>query len=169
MSALRARTGAFSALFRRTMSTSPTPTPSSAAAPAAYPRWMYGLARFANGKQPGEAGFWTEVSIVFGVFAVTGSSSMMVVRKGINKALGTEGSLRDGPNSWRAAYLVCGLPMYSLILLTLGTLSGRGAYFRTVLHRMYGRILPRSIADKLAPPAARPPASAGAASGAKSS
>ncbi|KAI9176070.1 hypothetical protein H9P43_006435 [Blastocladiella emersonii ATCC 22665] len=144
-------------LARRFLSSTPPPPPPSssasatASASASHPAWLRGLARFANGKQPGDRGFWTEIGVVFTVFAVTGSSSLMVVRKSLNAALGVEGSWRDGPNAWRAGYVVCGLPMYSMILLTLGTLSGRGAYFRTVLHRMYGRILPRRVADKLKP------------------
>ncbi|ORZ34411.1 hypothetical protein BCR44DRAFT_125739 [Catenaria anguillulae PL171] len=145
---------------QRFMSTTPTPPPPQPPRPSPgttnatqhvsnHPIWVRAFAKFANGKQPGQQGFWLEVAIIFTVFAVTGSSSLMVVRKGINQALGVEGSLKDGPNSWRLAYVVFGLPMYSAILLTLGTLSGRGAYFRMMTLRMYGRILPKSWADKL--------------------
>ncbi|KAI9221231.1 hypothetical protein BC828DRAFT_381551 [Blastocladiella britannica] len=129
----------------RAMSTGgPTPPLPTTAVPA----WKAALGKFSNNVPPGAPGFWREVGIVFTVFAVTGSSSLLVVRRGLNAALG-EGSLSEGPNSWRAGYMMFGLPAYSAMLLTFGTLSGRGAYFRTVLHRMWGRMLPKSVADRL--------------------
>jgi hypothetical protein len=35
------------------------------------------------------------------------------------------------------------------ILLTVGSLAGRAKYFKMVTKRMYGRLLPKSITDKL--------------------
>ncbi|KAL7750552.1 hypothetical protein RI367_003893 [Sorochytrium milnesiophthora] len=146
----------------------PSPQPPSSSAEYVYPGYRYTAAnyqhqpsyvphpplppprnndKFSNGRAPGAAGFWREVAIIFTVFGVTGSSSMVINRRVVNSTVG-EGSWRDGPMAWRAAYVTCGLPIYSLTLLTLGTLSGRGAYFRNMLVRMWGRFLPRSVRDQ---------------------
>ncbi|KAJ1503027.1 hypothetical protein HMI54_008469 [Coelomomyces lativittatus] len=106
-----------------------------------YPWYHQILSRFSNGKTPGDPGYYKEIAIIFTVFGITGSSSLKLVRYTLNSSIGP-GSLTEGPNTWRLAYLFCGLPMYSALLLTLGTLSGRGTYFRGMLMKMYSRFLP---------------------------
>ena len=67
----------------------------------------------------------SEAGVVFCVFGVTGSTSVAFVRPCLKSAFGLEGSMREGPNSYRAISLVAVSPIYAVFLLTFGTLSGR--------------------------------------------
>jgi hypothetical protein len=92
------------------------------------------------------------------VFAVTGSTAVVIARPVI-KMIGIEGSFKDGacllrrcvlvadhslagPWSYRVGYLSTMTPLYSLMLITNGTIVGRHAYFKLVLRRMWSHLLP---------------------------
>ncbi|KAI9024646.1 hypothetical protein DFJ74DRAFT_665727 [Hyaloraphidium curvatum] len=92
--------------------------------------------------------WWKEWAIIFTVFAVTGSSAVKFTRPAVNYIAG-EGTFFGGPWTWRIAYLCLTFPIYTTILLTIGTLVGRGRYFRKVTKRMYGRILPANVTKML--------------------
>jgi len=77
-------------------------------------------------------------ALIFTVFGITGSASVMCVRPCLGK-VGIEGSLRDGPWSYRIASVALVSPAYAVLLVVLGTLSGRHRYFG----RMSARILSR--------------------------
>ena len=94
----------------------------------------------------------TEAAVLFCVFGATGSSSMLLVRPALGK-LGLEGSWKEGPNSYRAISFFSVTPIYSLILLTLGTLAGRHAYFAAMTFKIWNRFLPKSVSNKLVPKA----------------
>jgi hypothetical protein len=83
------------------------------------------------------------------VFALAGSSVVFLVRPFIKNVLKIEGSLVSGPNSFRVLYILLVTPIYSTVLITTGTIFGRRAFFMNVVKRMWGRILPQSIVDKL--------------------
>ncbi|TPX56443.1 hypothetical protein SpCBS45565_g08407 [Spizellomyces sp. 'palustris'] len=87
-------------------------------------------------------GWWWDWGVVFLVFAITGSTTMRVVRPLVSQLFGVEGTFIDGPWAYRLLYLSTTLPLYSLILIAVGTAFGRGAYFRAVAYRMWGRFLP---------------------------
>ncbi|KAJ9074909.1 hypothetical protein DSO57_1001894 [Entomophthora muscae] len=87
--------------------------------------------------------WWKDFTIVMSVFAVTGSASVYLTRPFISKGLGLEGSLKDGPWSYRLSYVLIGLPTYSAMLLAFGTLSGKGAYFQPIAKRMWTRFIPK--------------------------
>jgi hypothetical protein len=57
----------------------------------------------------------------------------------------TPGSLIHGPWSYRFAYLFTVPPTYSITLLLIGHLFGKGAYFRKVFLRMWSRLLPKTV------------------------
>ena len=61
----------------------------------------------------------TEAFVLFVVFGITGSSSVALVRPLLKNFLGIEGSLWEGPNSYRAMSLILISPVYALILLTV--------------------------------------------------
>jgi len=82
------------------------------------------------------------------VFAITGSSTMYFVRPALAK-LGLEGSWREGPNSYRIGSLFIMTPIYTGILLTVGTLAGRHRFFSVVAHRMWSRFLPKHVIDRV--------------------
>ncbi len=94
---------------------------------------------------------WTLVIVVFGI---TGSLSVVVSRLVLRDLLGLEGSFWGGPWSYRLTYLVLIPPAYSLLLATIGTLLGKGAYFRSRVQKMWRRLLPRVVADRLFGPRA---------------
>lgn len=101
-----------------------------------------------------------EKAIVFAVFAVTGSSAAAIVRPllralilytPVGAALGldeTSGFIA-GPWPFRVLYFLVMWPSYTLLLLTFGTLAGRGAFFRPFIVRMWSRMLPARASGAL--------------------
>ncbi|KAF9356043.1 hypothetical protein BGX26_005806 [Mortierella sp. AD094] len=92
--------------------------------------------------------WWKEWTIIMGVFAVTGSSTVMVVKPVLKDVFKLDGSMKEGPWSFRIAYLGTTLPLYSCILLTVATIAGRRPYFKKVVLRMWGRFLPKKITQR---------------------
>lgn len=90
-----------------------------------------------------------EAAIMFTVFGITGSSSMLIVRPMLNKC-GLEGNWVDGPWSYRIGSLVFVSPIYASILITLGTLSGRHLFFATMGKKIIGRFFPSKFREKIA-------------------
>ena len=80
--------------------------------------------------------------VVMLVFAVNGSLTAYVGHVLLNDGIGIEGSLWSGPWGYRAVYVALITPMYSALLLVTGALFGKGAYFRTRVRRIWGRVLP---------------------------
>ncbi|KAI9205222.1 uncharacterized protein BJ171DRAFT_501433 [Polychytrium aggregatum] len=89
-------------------------------------------------------GWWKDWAIIFVIFGITGSTAVSIVRPFLNNVIGIEGTFAQGPWLFRICYLMTTLPFYSLVLVTVGTLFGRGAYFRYVARRMWGRFIPSS-------------------------
>jgi hypothetical protein len=92
-----------------------------------------------------------EAAVAFTVLGATGTATMTFVRPGL-KQIGLEGSLMEGPNSYRVASVLIVSPMYALTLVTVGTLAGRHRYFGGMTTRILGRFLPFA-APILCPPA----------------
>ena len=90
----------------------------------------------------------TEAAVLFTVFGVTGSTSVACVRPLLKSTLGLEGDLWNGPWSFRVASLVLVSPVYSLILVTIGTLSGRHRFFANMGQKTICRFLPPSWRPK---------------------
>ena len=82
------------------------------------------------------------------MFAITGSSTLVFVRP-VLKKIGIEGSWVEGPNSYRVSSLVLISPIYSMILITLGTLAGRHRFFATMGVKIMGRFLPASWKQRI--------------------
>ncbi|KAF9943008.1 hypothetical protein BGZ67_008639 [Mortierella alpina] len=92
--------------------------------------------------------WWKEWAIIMGVFAVTGSSTVMFVKPILKDVFKLEGSMKEGPWSFRIAYLSTTLPLYSCVLLTVATIAGRRPYFKKVVLRMWGRFLPKKVLQR---------------------
>jgi hypothetical protein len=86
-----------------------------------------------------------EAFIICSVFGITGTSSMMLIRPALKYSIGLEGSLIEGPNSYRAASLLIISPCYAILLMTIGTLSGRHLFFSRMAFKILGRFIPKSI------------------------
>lgn len=88
--------------------------------------------------------------IVLVVFSITGSLAVVVARVILHDLLGLTGSFWGGPWSYRVVYLLLIPPCYSVMLVTIGALFGKLAYFRLRVLKMWSRILPGSLGRKLA-------------------
>ena len=87
--------------------------------------------------------------IVLTVFSITGSLSVYVSRFVLKDLLGLEGSFWGGPWSYRLVYLFLIPPAYSTLLAIIGTLFGKGPYFRARVVKMWRRLLPAVLANRL--------------------
>ncbi|CAM9880719.1 unnamed protein product [Chrysoparadoxa australica] len=92
--------------------------------------------------------WWREQALLCTVFAITGSSTLWLIRPTITRITGLEGSLKDGPWSYRIASIMIVSPCYTFNLLVLGSLAGRHKYFAAMAQKMWGRFLPKSIAQQ---------------------
>jgi hypothetical protein len=91
------------------------------------------------------------MAIIFTVFGVTGSSSLYLVRPTLHNLFGMQGSMKEGPWSYRLTYLAICMPAYSIMLVSIGTLAGRHAYFKKIAMRMWGRFLPSKYRSNSSP------------------
>jgi len=93
--------------------------------------------------------WYLEMALICTVFAITGSSTMVLVRPAVSDVLGLRGSMRDGPWSYRVASLVIMTPLYAVMLVCVGTAFGRHAYFRHFAVKMFSRFgIPPELLDK---------------------
>eukprot|EP00536_Pseudo-nitzschia_multiseries_P017640 jgi/Psemu1/225974/e_gw1.1700.11.1 len=93
--------------------------------------------------------WYREMVLLCTVFAITGSSTMVLVRPAVSKGLGLKGSFKDGPWSFRICSLVVMTPIYATLLLCVGTVFGRHAYFRHFSVKMWSRFgIPPEMMDK---------------------
>lgn len=90
-----------------------------------------------------------EAAIAVAVFGVTGTFSVLAVRPSMKALFGIEGTLIDGPNSYRAMSILCISPVYAIVLLAMGTLSGRHNYFAKMSMKILGRFVPKSVIHKV--------------------
>lgn len=74
--------------------------------------------------------WYREMTLICTVFAITGTSTMVLVRPAMSEVLGLQGSLKDGPWSYRICSIVIMTPLYSTLLVCVGTIFGRHFYFR---------------------------------------
>jgi len=97
----------------------------------------------------GSLKWYAEMVLICGVFAVTGTSTMVIVRPAISDVLGLKGSFKDGPWSYRICSLIVMTPLYSMMLVIVGTVAGRHAYFRHFAVKMFRRFgIPPELMDK---------------------
>ncbi|CAG8703851.1 16947_t:CDS:2 [Gigaspora margarita] len=89
--------------------------------------------------------WWKEWTIIFIVFGITGSTTVRIVRPLLTNVLGIE----DGPWTYRISYLCVTIPLYSLILLIVGTIFRRQVYFKKIVFRMYGRFIPDKLIKRI--------------------
>ena len=82
-------------------------------------------------------------AVVLLVFSITGSLSMFMGRFLLSNILQMEGGFLSGPWSYRILYVLLVPPLYSLTLVTIGTLFGKHTYFKRRVLKMWGRILIR--------------------------
>jgi len=93
--------------------------------------------------------WYAEMMLICTVFGITGSTTMVVVRPAVTDVLKLEGNMRDGPWSYRICSLVIMTPIYATLLVCVGTVFGRHAYFRHFSVKMWSRFgVPPELMDK---------------------
>ena len=93
--------------------------------------------------------WYGEMTLLCTVFAITGTSTMVLVRPAMSEVLGLKGSLKDGPWSYRICSIVIMTPLYSAMLVFVGTIFGRHFYFRHFAVKMFSRFgIPPELMDK---------------------
>mmetsp|Transcript_13004 Transcript_13004/g.19813 ORF Transcript_13004/g.19813 Transcript_13004/m.19813 type:complete len:188 (+) Transcript_13004:166-729(+) len=93
--------------------------------------------------------WYGEMTLLCTVFAITGSSTMFLVRPAMNEVLGLKGSMKDGPWTYRLCSIVIMTPIYPILLVCTGTLFGRHVYFRHFAVKMFSRFgIPAELMDK---------------------
>lgn len=85
---------------------------------------------------------YKEAAVLFVVFGITGSSSVALVRPFLKNVFHMEGSLKDGPNSYRVFSILLVSPIYACVLLAVGTVFGRHNYFANMSRKILGRFIP---------------------------
>eukprot|EP00471_Norrisiella_sphaerica_P000121 CAMPEP_0184481428 /NCGR_PEP_ID=MMETSP0113_2-20130426/2971_1 /TAXON_ID=91329 /ORGANISM="Norrisiella sphaerica, Strain BC52" /LENGTH=276 /DNA_ID=CAMNT_0026860547 /DNA_START=69 /DNA_END=899 /DNA_ORIENTATION=- len=93
-----------------------------------------------------------EAGILFVVFGITGTASVTLVRPALKNTVGLEGSLKDGPWSYRIGSLLLVSPVYACVFLGVGTLAGRHNYAARMFQRIMGRFLPGRVSSMLSCP-----------------
>lgn len=96
-----------------------------------------------------KSGFLRHWFLVFVVFGITGSLTVLFSRFLLQEILNLEGGLISGPWSYRIVYLVLIPPFYSLTLATVGTIFGKGKYFRARVVQMWLRLLPTRLRRRI--------------------
>mmetsp|Transcript_152 Transcript_152/g.373 ORF Transcript_152/g.373 Transcript_152/m.373 type:complete len:193 (-) Transcript_152:359-937(-) len=92
--------------------------------------------------------WYREVTLICTVFAITGTSTMVLVRPAVSKGLGLKGSFKEGPWSFRICSLVVMTPIYATLLVCVGTVFGRHHYFRHFSVKMWSRFgIPPEMID----------------------
>ncbi len=86
------------------------------------------------------------------IFGITGTTAVSIIRPTISTLFGVQGSLIDGPNSYRVFSLLFISPFYAITLLAVGTAFGRHIYFAKMSKKILGRFLPSSLREKIACP-----------------
>mmetsp|Transcript_68556 Transcript_68556/g.76677 ORF Transcript_68556/g.76677 Transcript_68556/m.76677 type:complete len:216 (+) Transcript_68556:65-712(+) len=95
------------------------------------------------------AKWYREMVLICTVFAITGSSTMLLVRPAVSKGFALEGSFKDGPWAFRICSLVVMTPIYATLLLVVGTIFGRHSYFRHFSIKMWSRFgIPPEMIDE---------------------
>lgn len=87
--------------------------------------------------------------MAFVVFGVTGTTSVTLIRPLLTDLLGIQGSMIDGPWSYRIGSLLLVSNMYAITLFTLGTLAGRHAFFGKMSFKILGRFFPKKFLEKV--------------------
>jgi hypothetical protein len=96
----------------------------------------------------GTAQWYREMVLLCTVFAITGTSTMVLVRPAMSDILGLNGSLKEGPWSYRICSIVIMTPLYACMLVLVGTTFGRHAYFRHFAVKMFSRFgIPPELMD----------------------
>ena len=92
---------------------------------------------------------WLHWATVLAVYSITGTLAAVLSRLVLNGALNMEGGFASGPWAYRGVYVLVMPPLYSLMLIAVGTIFGKHLYFRGRVLKMWGRLLPLKGISKI--------------------
>ena len=94
---------------------------------------------------------WTQEALLrCGVFAVTGTTALVFMRPVVRVITNEpEGSLINGPWTYRLTSLLLLSPVYAAVLCLVGTAAGRHVYFARMASKIWGRFLPKTQRDRV--------------------
>ena len=67
----------------------------------------------------------------------------------MKKTIGLEGSMREGPWSYRIISLIAVSPIYATMLVTFGTVAGRHRFFAAMASKIFARFLPSAVTTRI--------------------
>jgi hypothetical protein len=70
--------------------------------------------------------------------------------------MGIEGTIIEGPWSYRIASVFIISPIYACVLVTVGTLAGRHVFFANMARKIVSRFMPSKFSTKLGCPKTKP-------------
>ena len=65
-------------------------------------------------------------------------------------SIGLEGSLVEGPWSYRILSVLLVSPIYATFLVFFGTLAGRHRFFASMAGKIFNRFLPTAVSERIA-------------------
>ncbi|KAH8548644.1 hypothetical protein BGW37DRAFT_170594 [Umbelopsis sp. PMI_123] len=101
--------------------------------------------------------FWFSWIIRLVVFSLTGSLSVRITSLFVHNVLRMDGAFKD--SAWfpyRIVFILCTLPIYSILIVTIGTLVGQYQYFSRIVKHTWSCFIPclwrkRQTADEYEP------------------
>ncbi|KAI9283850.1 hypothetical protein BC943DRAFT_94693 [Umbelopsis sp. AD052] len=87
--------------------------------------------------------FWIVWFIRLVVFSLTGSLSVRLTSLFVHNVLGMDGEFKHAPwYPYRVVFILCTLPIYSVLIVTIGTLAGQYQYFSRIVRHMWSCCFP---------------------------
>ena len=77
---------------------------------------------------------------------------MAFCRPALKNVMGIEGTMVEGPWSYRIASVLIISPIYACILMTVGTLAGRHVFFANMARKIMSRFVPKKLSSKITCP-----------------
>lgn len=81
------------------------------------------------------------IIVIMCVFALTGILITQTAPLILSDIMGIKGGFLSGPWSYRVLYIIIIPPLYYLLLISIGTLLGKGKFFRDRIKNTWGKIL----------------------------
>ncbi|SVA28018.1 uncharacterized protein METZ01_LOCUS80872 [marine metagenome] len=81
------------------------------------------------------------IIVIMCVFALTGILITQIAPLLLSNIIGVKGGLVSGPWLYRVLYIITIPPLYYLLLISIGTLLGKGRFFRGRIRNTWGKIL----------------------------
>lgn len=95
-----------------------------------------------------------EAAIIFTVFGISGSTSLLFVRPILKYTIGLEGPFMESPLQYILSTILITSPIYSIIVFSIGTLAGRHIFFANMATKVISRFLPNQVKQKIICPVA---------------